>query len=82
MNVLSRVLDGWCRYTAEWLSAVLRLVVTANVVAAVIAFPEWQRSQVWAMWIYLSAISKSGLHFDLASTASNFTKFRHILSQL
>lgn len=56
MQLLARILEfrGW--YAAEWLGAILRLVVAANEVATRIAAPKRQAAQIGAMRIDFTAI--------------------------
>jgi hypothetical protein len=53
VNMLPRVLKFLGRYVAERLCPVGSLVMATNVVAAGVAFPEWQIMQVKSMRINL-----------------------------
>jgi hypothetical protein len=66
MDVLTGILQFLGRDIAKLARPILRLPVAADMIAAGIAFPEWQIGQIGSVRIDLDTISKTGLDFSLA----------------
>jgi hypothetical protein len=59
MNRHSDLPQFLCRDVSKWPSSILRLMMAAHIIAALVALPEWQIAQITAVWINFRAVCES-----------------------